>query len=411
MPSLPIILMFLTIAVHAHVHGMDDTMAMGNGKRCPVCNMMAEDAWYVQMRHGQKLLTCSMTSGDNYATGIHAFSHPALLGFKMNSYLTTVDKCESACTECNTTKLLDPVSGVTVDSSNAHFLCFSRGQKLYFASKTTQDAFVAAMSTQPYYGVEQVVCGDKACPDAFQVPMSMTVNEPFCTGATVMFSGFQSTVHGTCVKLFFQSWVLDTPFKYFTAFVGVFALPIMNECLVNFRESVRVAFLASRPQRYSGLRKRGRKIVLSLLYMVQMTLAYLAMLVVMIYDTGLFFALILGFGCGYVLYKSEKNLTIKSSATVRAPWRFENSDYLTILSVDGMMCTHNCGSTVQNALEQVHGVEKVFVSLDDKCVYVSGAASPKSLLQAVEDCGFAVKLIQSPKIETQYGSSTPLHLA
>ncbi len=33
-----------------------------------------------------------------------------------------------------------------------------------------------------------------------------------------------------------------------------------------------------------------------------------------------------------------------------------------LLKVEGMMCQKNCGSTVQNALESVPGVERVIVS-------------------------------------------------
>ncbi|EQC32506.1 hypothetical protein SDRG_09832 [Saprolegnia diclina VS20] len=394
------------------MHGMDH-MPMGNGKHCPICNMNAEDAWYIEMKHGQRLFTCSMTTGDNFAAGIHAFSHPALLGAAMSDYVATdVTQCAPGCADCsNNTTLLDPVSGATITSDNARFLCFARGQKLYFASETTKSAFAAALPSQPYFGVQSVMCGGRTCPDAFQVPAQVVADAPFCTGASVMLSGFQSTVHGTCVKLFFQSWVLDTPFKYALAFTGIFLLPLGNEYLVQTRESIRMAFVKARSSRYNSLGKRSRKLILTLLYMVQMTLAYFAMLVVMIYDTGLFFALILGFGVGFALFKSEKTLSGKSSGMVPAAWRFDDTDSLTVLSIGGMMCMQNCGNTVQNALELVPGVHRVFIGFNEKCAYVSGTATTKALCSAIEDCGFEVNVVRPPKAETPSGYGAAFHLA
>ncbi|OQR99024.1 hypothetical protein ACHHYP_07431 [Achlya hypogyna] len=413
--SLLTIVALLAVAA-GHMHdlnsGMDMSMPVGNGKHCPVCNMDAEDGWFVELKNGQRLYTCSMTSGDNYLAGIHGFSHPALFGATMNEYVAPdASHCTPGCADCNASvPVLDPVSGAAVTSANAQSICFSRGQKLYFASKATKVAFAAALPSHPYYAVKSVMCGGKSCPDAFQIPGAVA-DEPFCSGASVMFSGFQSTVHGTCVKLFFQSWVLDTPLKYATAFAGIFLLPLGNECLVHVRESLRMSFLKARNSRYSSLSKRSRKLVLTILYMLQMTLAYFAMLVVMIYDTGLFAALILGFGAGFALFKSEKSLTGKSSGMVPAAWRFDDTDTLTVLSIDGMMCMLNCGATVQRALESVPGVHRVFIGFNEKCAYVSGTASTKALCDAIDDCGFTASVVRPPKSEGMPGYGAAHHLA
>ncbi len=75
---------------------------------------------------------------------------------------------------------------------------------------------------------------------------------PFCRGSSVMFSGFQSTIHGTCVTLFFRSWVLDSPLKYSIGLLGVFALPLLNEYLIQYREQIRLSFLRTR-RRYESI--------------------------------------------------------------------------------------------------------------------------------------------------------------
>ncbi|RQM25299.1 hypothetical protein B5M09_000912 [Aphanomyces astaci] len=227
-----------------------------------------------------------------------------------------------------------------------------------------------------------------------------------------MFSGFQTSAGGTCVKLFFQSWVLDTPIKYFFGLLGVFILPLVNEYLVVFREDTRMHYIKTKVSRCAWT-KPGRKLVLTLLYMGQMTLAYLAMLVVMVYDSFLFLALIAGFGVAFACFKSDRSLGLKSTAMMRATWRFDESDFLTVLSVEGMMCMQNCGSTVQSALEQVDGVKHVYVGFSEKCAYVSGSAPTEALVAAVEAIGFDARVLRRPRAEsngaTAYGSNS--HLA
>ena len=61
----------------------------------------------------------------------------------------------------------------------------------------------------------------------------------------------------------------------------------------------------------------------------------------------------------------------------------------TTLKVDDMSCGH-CVATVQNALEQVDGVESVQVTLDDKTARIShrGEIDTFALLNAVRAAGF-----------------------
>merc|ERR1719424_1198924 len=59
-----------------------------------------------------------------------------------------------------------------------------------------------------------------------------------------------------------------------------------------------------------------------------------------------------------------------------------------VLVVEGMMCQHNCGSTVQKALSMVAGVERAEVSFLEKKATVWGSASIADLIDAVEMVGF-----------------------
>jgi copper chaperone CopZ len=65
----------------------------------------------------------------------------------------------------------------------------------------------------------------------------------------------------------------------------------------------------------------------------------------------------------------------------------------TILKVPDMSCGH-CVATVENALEQVDGVEGVEISLDTKIVRIShfGTMDPFALSEAIESVGFTPEL-------------------
>ncbi|KAF0690431.1 Aste57867_18163 [Aphanomyces stellatus] len=408
-------------AILAHDHGSGNAaMPMGGGgKSCAICNMDVETDWYIELQHGQRIFSCSMTDGTHYTpSDVHSFSHAALTGATMKD-ISSNPKCDNSCPECDGGNVMDPISGAAVTSANFKFICLNRGQKVYFATDASKQSFAQGIASKPYFGVTQVICGGKPCPDGFHVPTLTSMAPPpaaapFCTGASVMFSGFQTTVDGTCVKLFFQSWVLDTPLKYIVGLIGVFLLPLVNEYLVCLREDIRMAFIKTKLSRHQAWGKQSRKLLLTVLYMAQMTLAYFAMLVVMVYDTGLFLALISGFGVAFGYFKSERSLGLKSTAMMRATWRFDESEYLTVLSVDGMMCMQNCGSTVQTALEKVPGVKHVYVGFSEKCAYVSGSAASDALVQAVETIGFDARVLRRPRAEsgpsTPYGSSSS-HLA
>ncbi|KAJ8535117.1 hypothetical protein ON010_g13621 [Phytophthora cinnamomi] len=118
-----------------------------------------------------------------------------------------------------------------------------------------------------------------------------------------------------------------------------------------------------------------------------MTIAYFAMLVVMTYETGLFVALICGFGAGFLLFKNlDKDITEE-----RGSWRFTDASTVRI-QVEGMSCMKNCGTTVENALKNTPGVTDAVVEFDERAAYVSGSAQYSDLVAAIEAVGFTAEV-------------------
>lgn len=218
-----------------------------------------------------------------------------------------------------------------------------------------------------------------------------------------MFSGFTSTVGNTCVLLLFQPWVLSSGTKYALGAIGVFAMALFNEGLVRYRENIRVWTVRSITEvqkrkvskRVIGLVKLRNKVLLSFLYMIQMTMAYWLMLIAMTYEIGLFITLILGFGVGYLLFKSRVEEDETTVAYERSSSRrLSDSIYppnAILLEVDGMKCMKNCGTTVENALRSVEGVTYAKVDFKEKQAIVVAHAQIEDLIEAVECVGFSVQ--------------------
>lgn len=341
--------------------------------------------------------------------------------------------CANSCPEC-ASGVTDPISGDKVTTENFQFICLLNGQKLYFASEKTKFEYLSSVNKSPRFLVDKTICKGAECADAKQItelsaaakamkpdltpsaaaagtatttpsPATSTsapasdsgaaaANSPassdsFCSGeGTVMFNGFQSTINGSCVRLFFHPWVLNSAFKYILGFLGCFGLAVLNEFLVKSREGVRQKLLVARKTRpLDKAHKFQCKTVLALLYMAQMTIAYLAMLVVMVYETGLFIALILGFGAGFLLFK---NLDLDVTEE-RGVWRYTDPSTVR-LRITGMTCMKNCGSTVENTLLNTPGVTHAFVHFEESCAYVAGAAPYSALIEAVEAIGYSAEM-------------------
>jgi copper chaperone CopZ len=63
----------------------------------------------------------------------------------------------------------------------------------------------------------------------------------------------------------------------------------------------------------------------------------------------------------------------------------------TKIQVTGMTCMH-CVGAVTKALQNVPGVDKAEVSLDEKQAVVNGNADPEALVAAIKEEGYTAEL-------------------
>ncbi|GLE11808.1 hypothetical protein PINS_up024502, partial [Pythium insidiosum] len=165
----------------------------------------------------------------------------------------------------------------------------------------------------------------------------------FCNAGrkSVMFNGFQLGFgdRAWCALLLFQPWVLSSAVKYAFAFIGIVVLAASMEWLGEFRDHLEKAFhrqhgivyssadyveistpmpgdaelikSTSQPAPAVGVTMRRRiplwcKLTLAMLYMAHLTIAYWLMLIIMMYEPLLFFAVVLGLAIGFFLFKETE---------------------------------------------------------------------------------------------------------
>jgi len=139
---------------------------------------------------------------------------------------------------------------------------------------------------------------DRCAPKCFAAPPA---EKPLCIpgSLTSMYmDGFHSSLLGgtlPCVVLFTAGAVLDERWKIFVACLMVFLLGGSIEGVVVLRKKVGGVI---------GLGVGKRRVVLGGLFFVNMTLAYLAMLVAMIYSIELFISVVLGLVAGHLFWSN-----------------------------------------------------------------------------------------------------------
>jgi solute carrier family 31 (copper transporter), member 1 len=112
----------------------------------------------------------------------------------------------------------------------------------------------------------------------------------------VMQNGFQvASGNGSCITFLFPGWNVDTHTKYAIMLIGVLCMGIFNGLLTYFRH-----YLSASAKFASSI--LIRQICLSLIYGIQMVLAYWIMLLVMTYEVGVFIALIIGLMIGFLIF-------------------------------------------------------------------------------------------------------------
>jgi len=233
--------------------------------------------------------------------------------------------------------------------------------------------------------------GDGFCDKSSAVDMMM---QGFVT------YGFTGNPDSSCLVLFFGSWVLDTAWKFWAAWLGVVLLGMAVEYggpspCCDHGPSTWVGISA--PSGTSGFVTRVLRP--GLFRTVQMALAYLAMLATMTFSVEMFCAVVIGLGLGHMVLRCLKVPSRTSGRVADAPQDSELDGVgaeLIALRVDGMTCSE-CTNAVECALRTVPGVVHVSVSLENG----EGRAEVKlhdrmvrSLLAAVEAVGFTAVALE-----------------
>ncbi len=147
--------------------------------------------------------------------------------------------------------------------------------------------------------------GSACNPACLDEPGGNSSSNGYCIGAgTSMFmQGFVSIVSEDsgsteCVNLWFTEWTLDSKVKYGFACIGVFLFCIFIQFLQTLRGGVN-----------SLSNDKYVRIILNiLLYGINVTCGYFAMLVAMTYSAELFAMICVGMTVGYGIFHADKNL-------------------------------------------------------------------------------------------------------
>lgn len=145
--------------------------------------------------------------------------------------------------------------------------------------------------------------GSACNPTCIDQPSNSTSNG-YCigTGTSMFMQGFVSIVSEDsgateCVNLWFTEWTLDSKVKYGFACIGVFLFCIFIQYLHTVRSSINKITND----------KHIRVTLNVLLYGVNVTCGYFAMLVAMTYSVELFCMICVGMTVGYGIFHADKN--------------------------------------------------------------------------------------------------------
>ena len=111
-----------------------------------------------------------------------------------------------------------------------------------------------------------------------------------------MQSGFQvANGNERCIIFLFKGWNVNSQVKYGFMIVGVFCMGLLNAALADLRQR-----LHNRYRGHSSL--LINQLCLTVVYGIQIVLAYWMMLLVMTYEVGTFISLIFGLVIGYFTF-------------------------------------------------------------------------------------------------------------
>eukprot|EP00039_Didymoeca_costata_P019369 m.337270 g.337270 ORF g.337270 m.337270 type:complete len:191 (-) comp18088_c0_seq1:143-715(-) len=122
----------------------------------------------------------------------------------------------------------------------------------------------------------------------------MDMNNTFCHGMGMSMGMMGFGGNGkNCLIFIFNDFILNTKAKY----IGAIVLTIVFSIIVDMLRLLSQKYA----ERYGNSPSFLDAVVMAGVYMVQMVIAYFLMLIVMLFDSGLFAAVILGLGLGRLI--------------------------------------------------------------------------------------------------------------
>eukprot|EP00929_Paragymnodinium_shiwhaense_P112094 TRINITY_DN80352_c0_g1_i1.p1 TRINITY_DN80352_c0_g1~~TRINITY_DN80352_c0_g1_i1.p1 ORF type:complete len:641 (-),score=132.60 TRINITY_DN80352_c0_g1_i1:405-2327(-) len=194
-----------------------------------------------------------------------------------------------------------------------------------------------------------------------------------------------------CIVLFFNSWVLDTPFKFVIGCFGVGIMGVFTQALIRARAVL-----------HKKCKGRG-KIPDSVMFGLNVMMGWAMMLVAMTYSVELFLSATLGLMIGNYFLAQASETKILGSPCCNAvnDGQAHDTRANTVSSdsaeawetmqliVDGMTCG-NCVATIEKAVLDIPGVVQAVVLLAEKRAMIryQAPATAEQIVEAIDDVGF-----------------------
>lgn len=274
---LKVLLLLLLTAIEAH-----SGMEMG-GVSCPVCGMEATGTNVLQLKGGQKVRFCNEMPQDKeqFLLNAQEYFHPhmstdvAIQDIEPNIQCPVTAQPLVSC-------LLSKLRHVMLKNSKQKIYACGEEQVMelrnHFVRYLTQDA----ENTTPY-----------------------------CIGnGAVMLNGFGDSSN-LCTIFIFHSIVINSFAKYLVAIATTIFIAMSAEWLRLFRGHLMKRILSSTYSKptadeiESQLESRTTnkmRLLMALLYAIQIGQAYVLMVIAMTFRSGLFFSVLFGFALGNILF-------------------------------------------------------------------------------------------------------------
>eukprot|EP00928_Gymnodinium_smaydae_P031254 TRINITY_DN22999_c0_g1_i1.p1 TRINITY_DN22999_c0_g1~~TRINITY_DN22999_c0_g1_i1.p1 ORF type:complete len:595 (-),score=60.94 TRINITY_DN22999_c0_g1_i1:272-2056(-) len=236
-------------------------------------------------------------------------------------------------------------------------------------------------------------CGPDSMNDecAFRCPATVEENS-FCSpeSTTSMYmQGFTSILRPgrACVVLLFRGWVLDDPFKFGFACIGVCCMGIITQGLLTLRSLVQT-------------KTRNNRVMDSLMFGLNVVAGWAMMLIAMTYSVELFISATFGLMIGNFFLGDLSSTKILGSPCCNAVNDRAQAARTTIFHVRGMTC-NACMETIERAVRSIDGVlacSGMFVEKQMTVRFVLPATEVK-IMESVNAIGYDANLYRDIELK------------